>query len=502
MTEIHRNLQQPGMPFIPFWKKCITAGRAAEGLRADWRMQLKEVQREIGFEYIRFHGLFHDDMMIYREDEAGQPVYNWQYLDNLFDFLKSVGLKPLLELSFMPYALASGEGTVFWWKGNCTPPKDYNRWAELVSNTIRHCINRYGMEEVLKWYFEVWNEPNLYQGFWFADQAEYFKLYETAARAVKVVDPRLRVGGPASSDASAGKAPWVDEFLAFCEARGLPVDFVSTHPYPNQYPLDANGKPMMGYRNPDSTLVDMHKIRLAIEQSAYPNAEIHLTEWNASPSPRDLVHDTAFMASFVVMNNLKCLGLVDSLGFWTFTDVFEENRAGDTLFHGGFGLINGQGLKKASYYGYWFLSKLGGEVIASAEDYFVCRKGDKIQLLMWNYCHYTESFANGDRSKLTELDRYGIFEAKEAMNFQVQVDGLAGNYKVSQFAFDRQHGSAYDAWLALGAPESPTEEELEYLAKQTGPSLKILYLENVQEFRSAFTVQPHGLTLVEIQKIY
>ena len=215
MSEISLNFHQKGKKFKPFWKKCIAAGRAAEGLREDWRFQLRELQRELQFEYIRFHGIFHDDMMIYHEED-GKPIYNFQYLDSLFDFLLDVHLKPLLELSFMPYDLASGEAYVFWWKGNITPPKDYDRWAELVLETARHCINRYGLEEVQSWYFEVWNEPNLHNGFWSSTQDEYFKLYEVTARAIKSIHPNLRVGGPASSDSGGVKAPWVDEFIAFC----------------------------------------------------------------------------------------------------------------------------------------------------------------------------------------------------------------------------------------------------------------------------------------------
>ena len=500
MPKINFNFNQPGTPFVPFWRKCIAAGRAGEGLRDEWRRQLREVQRELKFEYIRFHGIFHEDMMIYREQD-GRPVYNWQYLDSLFDFLLEIHLRPLLELSFMPYDLASGEAYCFWWKGNITPPKDYDRWADLVSATVRHCIQRYGLEEVLSWYFEVWNEPNLINGFWSGTQEEYFRLYAVTSRAIKAIDPRLRVGGPASSDSGGVRAPWVDEFIQFCAREKLPVDFISTHPYPNIYPPDMDGKPTMGYRDADSTLVDLQRIRRTVDASPFPGAEIHLTEWSSSPSPRDLVHDTAFMAPFVVMNNLKCLGLVDSLVFWTFTDVFEENRAGDTIFHGGFGLINGQGLKKASYYGYWFLSRLGPENLLAGPDYFVARKGERVQLLLWNYCHYTAAFSRGDRSVLSELDRYRAFQDPGPLEFDLQVEGLAGEYKVTSYTFDRQHGSVYDAWLACGAPPTPTPEELEWLGRQAGPDLKIAYFSGEGNFSRKVALPPHGVMLIEIQKI-
>ncbi len=228
---------------------CVGAGRANEGLRADWQRQLRRVHEECGFRYLRFHGLFCDDMGVYREDKDGRPVYNWQYIDELFDFLESIGMKPFVELGFMPGALASGPQTIFWYRANVTPPKDYAKWEALIAAFVRHVTERYGAEEVRQWYFEVWNEPNL-TGFWIGTtggrkddefaptaRAEYFKLYAASARAVKSVDPAYRVGGPAT----AGEG-WIDETLAFCAGQRVPLDFISTHSYATMSGyLDENG---------------------------------------------------------------------------------------------------------------------------------------------------------------------------------------------------------------------------------------------------------------------
>jgi len=502
MTTVRFSAVAEGQKYTHYWKKCICAGRAGEGMREDWREQLREVQKEIGFEYIRFHGIFHEDMMIYTEREDGTPVYNWQYFDNLFDFLLSVDIRPILELGFMPYALASGEGTVFWWKGNSTPPKDYDKWAKLVGELVRHSINRYGIAEVLKWYFEVWNEPDLIGGFWHGTMEDYFKLYEYSVKAVKEVDSRLKVGGPATAASHGNKPPWVEELMAFCEKKGLPLDFISTHPYPNLWPLDGFGNCVMAYRDEQSTYSDLKCLRSTVDNSKFKNAEIHLTEWNSSPSPRDLVHDTAFMAPFLIQNNLKCIGLVDSLGFWTFTDIFEEGRAGDTIFHGGFGLINAQGLKKPAYYGYLFLSKLGSEILCKGENYFVTRCDDKIQILMWNYCHYNEKFSSGDRSDHTEYDRYGIFIDKGEACYDLSVKGLDGRYRVIEYVLDRDNGSAYDEWLKNGKPADPTLEEIDILRKKTGPVGSISYTESVKEYNRTVSIKPHGVMFIELQKLY
>ena len=500
-TSITIDTHQPGAVLIPMWKRLITAGRAAEGLRDDWRQHLREVQREIGFDLIRFHGLLHDDMMIYHENEQGEPYYNWQYFDNLLDFLREIGLRPILELSFTPSLLKSGEATVFWWKGNITPPKDMGKWNGLIRALVVHCIDRYGLDEVLQWYFEVWNEPNLYHGFWDGTQSDYFTLYVNTARAIKSVHPGLRVGGPATSDAGAGEAPWIKDFLAFCESAQAPVDFISTHPYPNSWPFDSDGAQIMGYRDEDSTRHDIAWVRQAMQATPYRDLELHLTEWNASPSPRDLVHDTAFMAPFIIQNNLRCLGLANSLGYWTFTDVFEEGGAGDTLFHGGFGLINVLGLKKAAYYGYWFLSRLGNEQLAMGDDYIVTRRGETLQVLLWNYCHYTGAFAAGDRRALQPLSRYGVFAEKER-SFELSLSGLQGSYKVVEYRLDREHGSAYDAWLHNGALENPGPEELAILKQATGPRGSVSLASCQGAYQRQVTLAPHGVLLIELGRVF
>jgi xylan 1,4-beta-xylosidase len=496
-TQIHLDFDAPATPYQPFWKKLTTAGRAAEGLREDWRQHLREVQREIGFEYIRFHGVLHDDMMVYHEDEHGAPYYNWQYFDSLLDFLRSVGLRPILELGFMPSALKSGEHTIFWWKGNITPPRDYGKWAGLVRALVAHCIERYGLEEVLRWYFEVWNEANLHMIFWSSDQAEYFKLYESTARAIKSVNEQLKVGGPASSNHENGKAPWVEDFIAFCAREDVPLDFISTHPYPNNWPLDSSGNTLMCYRDIHAAREDLRWIRQTVDASPFPRAEIHLTEWNSSPSPRDLVHDTAFIAPFIIQSHIESIGLVDSLGFWTFTDVFEEGAAGDTVFHGGFGLINFLGLKKSSYFGYWYLARLGNQMVAYGENYAVTRQGEKLQILLWNHCPYTSAFTNGDRSALSLSERYAIFDEKESC-FTLRVEGLPSGYKVTRHLLDRQHGAAFDVWLANGKLESPSAEELAILQRLTAPHASIERRAGSSAFEQDVTLQPHGVLLIEI----
>lgn len=468
-----------------YFKKCITFGRAKEGLRADFQEQLRELQQEIGFEYVRFHGLFHDDMAVYNEDENGHPVLWFGYIDKLFDFLLSVNVKPFVELGFMPIQLATVPNTVFWWKANGCPPTDYEKWKDLVHQTVRHLTERYGVEEVSSWYFEVWNEPNL-SSFFAGTQEEYFKLYEVSVDAIKSVCGRYRVGGPSTSGADFREGlGYLQAFLRHCEERNLPVDFLSAHPYPTCWALDGDGAKHMGYISKEVCLQFLDQVHDIVKKSAYPDAEIHLTEWNSSPSPRDLIHDTPFMAPFLLYNLTQNFGKVNSLAFWTFTDVFEENGPGMLPFHGGFGLINVDNIKKPAYWAYWLLNKLGNEIVEQDDHHIITRQGDDYQILVWNYCYYTDAFAAGDRSALTATSRDGVFQCRD-LDVDIHLS-LEGDYLQTAYTLD-QSTSAYHNWLNMGAPQYPTQAQIEALRAVSRPKVTC---RSVSAFALREALKPH-----------
>ncbi len=284
---INFDFNQGGQAYPPYWRVCVGGGRVGEALRADFQKHLEMVQREMPFQYLRMHGLFHEDMMVYHE-ENGQPILNWQYVDLVYDHWLSIGIRPFVELGFMPYDLASGEETVFWWRGNITPPKDWARWEWLIEQFIRHILERYGLAEVRRWYFEVWNEPSL-NFFWKdADFAAYMQLYERTVRTIKRIDSQLRVGGPASHGFgdNVGVPPWGKEFLAACAERNLPLDFFSTHPYPTLYPVDLEGRGYMTWDGPDRLLLDGRGCDRLLRESAYPEcrAPLHRVEFQPQPA--------------------------------------------------------------------------------------------------------------------------------------------------------------------------------------------------------------------------
>ena len=372
--------QLQGTPLNHYWSKCVSAGRANEGLRASWLEQLDIVHNACGFEYLRFHGLFHDDMFVFNYVADSNVVYNWQYVDDVYDRMLAMGVKPFVEFSFFPKAM-SPEATVFWWGAHGTPPSNYTQWGNMVEAFLQHCIQRYGIDEVRTWYFEVWNEPNL-GNFWKGTQEQYFQLYKTTATIVKKADSQFRVGGPATSSYHPAEGvydslhravkdikpsdfeniqcegPWIEAFLTFCEKENLPVDFVSSHPYPTTYPFGDGGGQFEMSRPVNSLHKDLTWLNNVIKKSKYKKAEIHLTEWSSSPSPRDHTHDYLQAATYIVKANLDCIGMANSLAYWIFTDIVEEAGAGASIFHGGWGMLNYQGIAKPAFHAYRFLNEL------------------------------------------------------------------------------------------------------------------------------------------------
>jgi len=494
-TAIHltANAKGSSKPLIHFWSKVVGAGRANEGLRSTWQEELEMGRKYDGFQYVRFHGIFQDDMFVYREDEHGNPIYNFQYVDDLYDRMLAKGVRPFVELSFSPEPLSPVHNTTFWWRADGSPPSDYTKWGNLVQAFVKHCIDRYGIDEVRQWYFEVWNEPNLYQSFFRGgSQEKYFELYKITAQTIKTIDSQLRIGGPATSNfnmdgdaikkAQATGKPfdplsipwrpvWIEDFLRYCHDNNLPVDFVSTHPYPQDFAIDEPGRPKgKGFRRSiDSTRDDLHTMRKMIDASPYPKAEIHLTEWNSSPSPVDHSHDSLAGATFVAKTNLESIGLVDSLSYWTFTDVFEENRKTDSIFHGGFGLINYQEIPKPAFHAYRFMNELGDELLAQTPGGVVSRdsKTGYITAVFYNYppeikvsLPVSDTLAAAD-----QIDNSG-----SARDLAFNVDHLPANASFLIETLDKEHGDAVAAWEAMGEPEPPNREQtaaLEKLASDT-----------------------------------
>lgn len=461
---INVDFTKPAGDLNAMFNTCVGAGRANEGLRADWQQQLAYVKKECGFKYIRMHGLLTDDMAVYKEDAKGNPEYNYMYVDALFDFLLSINIKPFIELGFMPNALASGPRTIFWWRGNVTPPRSYEKWEALVRNLTQHFTDRYGREEVKTWYFEVWNEPNL-NGFWAGTQEEYFKLYKHSAIAVKSVDSQYKVGGPGTAGAA-----WEPEMIDFCHKNKVPIDFVSTHAYGvKQGFLDEFGQSgTVLDKNPMTVSGDVLQSRKEIEQSPMPGLELHYTEWSASYTPADPIHDSYHEASFVLQKIKQVGAAASSMSYWVFTDIFEEPGPRYTPFHGGFGMLTTQGINKPVFYAYQFMNRLGKhELINKDQESWVCKNANGgVQALFWDFTntHPGDSVHN---QKYYARD----LPSRSKGTVNINIDKLPdGNYALELYRVGYRSNDAYSSYLSMGSPAQLSRVQVEHLKRQNDGS--------------------------------
>ena len=430
---------------------CIGTGRMGLAMHKEYQDQLAFVQEECAFKHIRGHGLFCDDMAIYQPYTDAEGVeheaYCFTYLDRVMDYYRQQGIRPFLELGFMPEKMASGKQTIFYWKGNTTPPADHDKWARLVKATLTHLAQRYGREEVSAWPCEVWNEPNL-PGFWEnADKAKYLELYAVTARAVKETLPEMKVGGPAICGGQ-GSQEWVRDFLTYCRDNQLPVDFVTRHAYMGQSPEREGRYLYHEMCAVEYTVEEMRKTRSIIDSfPEYAGMPMHITEFNTSYNPFCPIHDANLNAAYIAGLLAQLGDVAASYSYWTFGDVFEEQGVPMRPFHGGFGLLANGMIPKPTLWTFAFFNRLTGEAVYRDEHMVLTRGADgALEGVAWNLCR----------------------EGREELTVTVRT-GENAPMTLSVETVDEQVCNPLKAWHEMGEPSSLTEKQLRFLRKAGQP---------------------------------
>jgi xylan 1,4-beta-xylosidase len=430
----------PARPFPHFWEQMFGSGRAVLSMRESYREDLRQVKQITDFRYVRFHAILDDEVGVYGEDKQGNPIYNFDYVDQIYDGLLANGVKPFVELSFMPKLLAARlDYHPFWYHPIVSPPADYAKWNALIHAFAQHLVDRYGIDEVASWYFEVWNEPNI--DFWTGRPAQetYFELYDNTARALKAVNQRLRVGGPATAQAA-----WVDAIIAHTTKNQIPLDFVSTHAYGNDTAMD-----ILGHAEPiaphQMVIAAVNKVHAQIAASARPDIPLIWSEFNATYMSEREITDSVYMGPWLAKTISDCDGKVNLMSYWTFSDVFEEQGVINKPFFGGFGLIAIDHVPKPSFTVFRLLHNLGDQRIPDeANDVLVTKKKDgTLVFAAWN------------------LVEPGVTASDKSITFTFQ--GFKGNAAVSISRVGKTHGDVLAAYDKMGQPAYPDKEQLRQL---------------------------------------
>jgi xylan 1,4-beta-xylosidase len=498
-TIISIDARDPGTPFPHFWEQTFGSGRAILSLRESYRDDLRAVRKITNFESVRFHGILMDDVGLYDPDRriqnpglaaqsASDPsVYNFSYVDQIYDGLLANGVRPFVELSFMPRKLASDPAALhaFWYKPNVSPPQDYAIWDAMIVAFTQHLVSRYGIDEVAHWYFEVWNEPNL--DFWVGNpkQATYFELYDHTARAIKKVSARIRVGGP-----STAQAAWITQFLEYCKQNGVPVDFVSTHVYANDTAKDVFGTSEQITRD-QMVCRSVKKVHDEIGASAFPQMPLIFSEYNASYANEPDVTDTIYMGPWLATTISQCDGLTAAMSYWTLSDVFEEQGVVRTPFYGGFGLIAEDNIPKPSFNAFAMLHELGDRRLKLDSDSALAtrRTDGALSIALWNYAPpfgtgaaYTPPPANPGPAK----------------TFAITLQGMPATAIAQVLRLDATHGNVVSTFDKMGRPATPTREQIAALRLAARPSPP--ERASLKTGKLTISVPPQGLVVIIIGK--
>jgi xylan 1,4-beta-xylosidase len=496
------------------WQKLINIGSAFTVLDNKVQDQIKEMQGEIGFEYLRFEGIFNDELEVCKEAPSSGIYYNWKMVDKVLDFVLSVKLKPFICLSFMPRALARTQKKVFYYKAYASPPKQMEKWLHLVHEFIVHCINRYGFEQVSSWYFQIWHEFSFNNVHWDGADEEYWEFYRLTAEEIKAVSPVLKVG-PAAENYYYGIYK-TEEFLRYCWEQKAPIDFYCADIYHNQiantHALNFNKNEFFDDKlifNIRFSLFDkMHTINTIrrtqqlISVYFLDKLDFFVVRWNISWDVKELIHDTAFMAPNIIDNVLKTHEYVAGMGFLSLSDILSEWPIDYGPFYGGSGLFNTEGIKKSSYYAFLLLSKLGGKLVDAGDDYIVTTQDEEIQILIYNYAYLDQIYMSGNHSAISEKNRYDVFQEKSMLQVEITLKGIFGAYKLVRHYLNRDNGSAYDEWLKMGHPQEMTDEEIAYLKRKAYPQMVTEVFDCEGEYRLKTQIPPHGVELIQLRRIF
>ena len=497
------------------WQIGLGNDHAYQLHRTDVCEHIKLAHDELGIKYIRCHGIFDDDMLTYqrmgdcrmfRSVPFNNKIeeINFRQVGHVYDNLLACGVKPFVELSFMPSALASGKKLGLRYDPNITMPKSLVTWGEYIKKFIHFLIDRYGADEVETWYFEVWNEPDL-DCFFAGTKKDYFKLYEATVRAIKEVSPKLRVGGPSTS-----ACLWIEDFLNFCKENNVPCDFVSTHHYPGDAfgnfvsfknvkhmfssAMDAvkNHKPLsdtmtnMFFLPDDFIRWDKGTLaRMDDEAKAkVGDMPLFITEWNSMAVFGSPVHDEKYSAAFAVKS---CMDLNNTLGgymFWCCSDIFEEQFMLPKPFVGSFGIVSNDGIPKPNFWGFKILSQLYNRRLAlpmrtnEAVEYAAFVDGDKTQVLV--YAQDQDCFKN-------ETHEISIVVNCKATSVTVQrIDDIHCNPKAE--------------WIRLGKPDNLTPTQVAEIKEKTA-----LKAENIDfasengETRIEISIKTNDVVLLSLE---
>ena len=487
--------------------KMIGGGRVKDILCSKTQEELKILQKEIGFEYIKLHSVFDDDLMVVTRQD-GKLVFNFSFIDQAYDFLLSIHLKPLVQLSFMPKALSSKVShSIFLGKSIIGYPKDIAEWNMLCRTFLLHLINRYGKNVVESFLFSVWNEPSSINHLFGLKDEEYYSLYKNTYCTLKSVDQKIKFGGPASFSTYGKKDEWLFQFLSYTKKEKIIPDFITIHYYDIDLSWLYDQKevrkniPNRIYLSPDEN--SFQRFLIQMKNSLHEmgiSSPLYITEWNNTVSHKDLLSDTAFKSAYIVKNILETNNMLSACSYWSLTDDIDENTLPKEHFHGGLGLFTYYGVKKPSYYAYVLLKNLGTIILKKGNGYYVTKtEDDEIRILFYYYVPYNYEYSRQMDYQINMKSRDAFFKDKEKKAFQIHLKEFEGDYLETKIELSSESGSAYDLAIKSGNA-SLDVMNIEYLKSASIPKMTFNDITLKGDDYLSYVLKPLEVLFVTLRK--
>jgi xylan 1,4-beta-xylosidase len=508
--------------FIKYWNRLLNIGYAKDLLNSDMQEQITLLQSEFGFTYARFWGLFGDDMLL--EDRSGGTItYNFSNANKLLDFLIKNKLKPFIEMGPKPKIIQKGIGETLVIQ-TISSERTLSEWHNLVTAFLLQCIERYGIEEVETWYFELWRPMDELNST--AEEEEedflakmknnqikdpqfdgYFRIFSEFKKTAQELVPGAKVGGCGLSMDLEGDQ--LDNLLEQWKQEDIQPDFLSIYLYPIEIDRGKYRVPIKNLHstNPHYVLNKLNDVRKSLKKAGFENLELNVTEWNISISNRNYLNDSSFKASYMVKNIVENLNQnqLKMMGYWLSSDIFSDFRDSKNILHGGAGLLTKNGIKKPSYHAFVLLKQLGEILVAKGDNYIVTKKsGNRYQILCFNYKHFNYSYYLHPEGSTGINEQYEIFENNEPINLSLEIQGIAnGKYRVKELKLNREHGSILDEWLKFGVVDDIKPDEVDYFKQICVPHMKVEHsLVDKHSIVISGELQPHEVRLIELNLLF
>lgn len=517
----HIELKENLGEFHSCHKEVISAGLAESLLNENIRNTIRKVKRDIGVRYMYFHSLLDDSLEVYHENSDGEIWVNFTYVDMILDFLVSIGILPWIEFGYTPARLAKKEQK--FGDSVILLPQDLQKWKYLIMKVTGHFIERYGVETVKEWRFSP--TAILYASYNVFTVTEYLEYYLATYKGIREVLPTAKIYG-CTFDTGFFVVDGYENmvrFLSFCRKNScVPDGFTVQHMgcdysviprSETEKRISARGEMRLGEPAPinrDKNILrkELLKVRKILNANGFETLKIYVTAWNSTLWQADLGNDTCYKSAYIFKSFLESSDLTDGMAYCHLTDNTERKIINSNVFHGGYGLVTYRGLTKAAYFAYKLSGYMNGTILAQGEGYLITKSanGKRIQIGLYNYCHINEkTHITHELSEYEQynIDRYYGFENKGVMLFHFYLRGLQeGTYSKTSYSISRDHGSSYDKWMEIGAPEILMDEQLDYLEKSSlpGQNFEKIFIEKGSELLVSAVLDVHEVRVICVEK--